>query len=94
MSNQAANDWVVGEIVRLLNEFFDVEPDDVTPESNFFEDLDMDSLDVVEIIVEIENLYGVAVEPELLDGVVTVEQVGDVLGRLAHEKGLVPEGKT
>jgi acyl carrier protein len=49
-----------------------VERDQVTPEAKFAEDLDADSLDLVEFVMALEEEFDISVEEEELDGVETV----------------------
>ncbi len=53
-------------------EVLSVEVDQVTLESRFAEDLDADSLDLVELVMALEEEFNVSVEEEELEGVLTV----------------------
>ena len=61
--------------VRVLS----VEPDKVTPEASFAEDLDADSLDLVELVMALEEEFDVTVEEEELEGVSTVNQAYELI---------------
>ncbi len=55
----------------------------VVPEANFGEDLDADSLDLVELVMALEEEFGVTVPEEELEGITTVNQAYDlVIGKL------------
>lgn len=62
-------------VARVLN--LDVE--DVTPEKAFGEDLDADSLDIAEIVIAIEDEFGITVPDDALENVVTVQDACDLL---------------
>ena len=62
-------------VARVLN--LDVE--DVTPEKAFGEDLDADSLDIAEIVIAIEDEFGITVPDDALEKVVTVQDACDLL---------------
>ena len=62
-------------IVRVLS----VEEEQVTPEASFSDDLDADSLDLVELVMEIEEEFGVSVEEEELENITTVGAVAKML---------------
>jgi len=49
-----------------------VEPEKVTMEAKFGDDLDADSLDLVELVMALEEEFGVEVPEEELDGIQTV----------------------
>jgi len=51
-----------------------VDPAKVTPEANFADDLDADSLDLVELVMALEEEFDVTVDEDELDGIETVGQ--------------------
>ena len=53
-----------------------IDPSEVTPETSFVDDLDLDSLSMVEIAVQTEDKHGVKIPDEDLAGLRTV---GDVV---------------
>ncbi len=64
-------------------EVLSVSEDQVVPEAKFGDDLDADSLDLVELVMALEEEFGVEVPEEDLDGVETVGQAYDlVVGKL------------
>jgi len=56
--------------VELLN----VQPDQVTKEARFGDDLDADSLDLVELVMALEEEFDVTVDESELEGIETVGQ--------------------
>ena len=64
-------------------EVLSVEADQVTREARFAEDLDADSLDLVELVMALEEEFGVSVEEEELEGIETVGQAYElVMGKV------------
>ncbi len=55
-------------------EVLQVEPEKVTLEARFAEDLDADSLDLVELVMALEEQFGINVDESELEGVDTVNQ--------------------
>jgi acyl carrier protein len=51
-----------------------VDPDKVVPDARFGDDLDADSLDLVELVMALEEEFGVTIGEEELDGIETVAQ--------------------
>ena len=49
-----------------------VEADQVTMEASFADDLDADSLDLVELVMALEEEFGVSVEEEELENITTI----------------------
>jgi len=64
-------------------EVLSVEADKITPEASFGDDLDADSLDLVELVMALEEEFGIEVPEEELDGIETVGQAyGLVVAKL------------
>ncbi|MFQ5556137.1 MAG: acyl carrier protein [Acidimicrobiales bacterium] len=60
-------------------EVLSVEADQIVPEASFADDLDADSLDLVELVMALEEEFDVAVDEEELDGVTTVKGAYDLI---------------
>ncbi len=60
-------------------EVLSVEADQVVPEASFADDLDSDSLDLVELVMALEEEFDVAIDEEELDGIETVGQAFDLV---------------
>jgi acyl carrier protein len=60
-------------------EVLSVPEDKVVPEARFGDDLDADSLDLVELVMALEEEFGVEVPEEELEGVETVGQAYDLI---------------
>ncbi len=60
-------------------EVLSVEPDVVTEDARFKEDLDADSLDLVELVMGLEERFDIAVPEEDLENVTTVGQAVDLV---------------
>lgn len=61
---EMSKEEIVGTINGFLVEEFEVEESLISPESNLKETLDLDSLDYVDLVVEIESNFGFKVKPE------------------------------
>ena len=79
MSNQAVFDQVKAIIVDKLN----VDGGKVTPTARFREDLEADSLDLVELIMEFEEKFGGEISDEEAQKITTV---GDAVSYLSTHK--------
>jgi len=58
--------------------------DEVTPDSSFIEDLDADSLDLVELIMSMEDEYGLEISDEDAENITTVK---DAVAFIAKHTG-------
>ncbi len=62
-------------------EVLSVEADKITREARFAEDLDADSLDLVELVMALEEEFDVSIDEEELDGVETVGAAYDLVAK-------------
>ena len=66
-------------IIKNLMEQLDLERSDITMESRFVEDFEMDSLDMVEMLIELEKQTGLKIPNEEIKDIKTVGQLVDYL---------------
>ena len=64
------------KIREILNEELNIDPEDVNEDSDFRDDLGVDSLDLFELVMNLENEYGIEFPAEELESLRTV---GDVI---------------
>ncbi len=77
-------DEAVGAIRDVAVEILSVEADQVTESARFKEDLEADSLDLVELVMGLEERFDISVPEEDLEGVDTVAKAVDlVLAKVA-----------
>ena len=66
---------VLEKVKTILSEQFDVEEDSITGETSIIDDLGADSLDVVDLLMTIDDEFGVEVPDEDVEKVKTVEDL-------------------
>ena len=66
-------------VKKIVVDLLGVEPDKVTQEARFREDLEADSLDLVELIMEFEEQFGGTISDEDAQQIRTVGQVVDYI---------------
>jgi acyl carrier protein len=71
-------------LAEILEEVAGVNPDDVAEDKSFTEDLDVDSLSMVEVVVAAEEKFGVKI-PD--DEVPNLKTVGDAVSYVARAQG-------
>jgi len=60
-------------VIKIICEQLDVDPKDVTPESSFVDDLGADSLDQVELIMAMEEEFGISISDDEAQKITTVK---------------------
>ena len=73
----ASREEVFERVKEVLTEQLGVEDDQITEEASFQEDLDADSLDLYELVMELEDRYGVTGSEQQATQIKTV---GDAVG--------------
>lgn len=71
-------------LVTILVEDFEVESDDITLEANLYTDLDLDSIDTVDLVIKLQEMTGKSVNPETFKAVRTMQHVVDAVYDLVH----------
>ena len=70
------------KVQKALAEQFEVSPDTITLDTNLVDDLGADSLDVVELIMSIEDEFGVSISDEEAATLVTVQRIVDYVEKI------------
>src|SRR5258706_12890068 len=72
---------ILAGLSEIIDEIAGVPADEVTPEKTFIDDLDIDSLSMVEIAVAAQDKFGVEIPDDQLKDLKTVQDVIDYVGR-------------
>ncbi|MGH3795517.1 MAG: acyl carrier protein [Pseudonocardiaceae bacterium] len=72
---------ILGGLAEIVNEVAGVETNEITLEKSFVDDLDIDSLSMVEIAVQVEDRFGVKVPDEELANLKTVGDAVDYVAK-------------
>ena len=80
-------DEILARIRDIFQDNFGIEPSKVTPEAHLYEDLDLDSIDAVDLAIKLQEMTGRRIKPEEFKSVRTV---GDVI--VAVESLLAAQG--
>ncbi len=73
--------WLAG----MLHEMFELDEAKITLDAHLYEDLDIDSIDAVDLAVKLKQLTGKRLQPEVFKKVRTVGDVVDALAELLEQ---------
>ena len=81
----AGRDDIFQDVVRELHALFDIAEQDITPEARLYEDLDLDSIDAVDLIVRLQEITRKRIQPDQFKSVRTVNDVVDAVAELVGD---------
>ena len=70
------------KITSTLSDLFEVDPEAISESALLYEDLDIDSIDAVDLIVELKSFTGLVIDPEDFKSVKTIEDVINIVCKL------------
>ena len=70
---------------NIMSELFEVEADVIKPDARLYEDLDIDSIDAVDMIIKLKDLTGKKMQPADFKNVRTVQDVVDAVHALIND---------
>ena len=73
---------VTKKITSTLSTLFEVDPEAISESALLYEDLDIDSIDAVDLIVELKSFTGLVIDPEDFKLVKTIEDVINIVCKL------------
>lgn len=73
-------------LATILHETFDIDTALIKPESRLNEDLDIDSIDAVDLIVKLKPIVGKRLQPDAFKSVRTLQNVVDALYGLLNDE--------
>ena len=85
-------DQLYQRIVAILRDTFGIEAERISMEARLGEDLDIDSIDAVDLIVQLKPLIGSSLKPEAFKSVRTVADVVEVVHGMMHGTASEPAG--
>ena len=75
-------DDIFGQIKAALVELFEVDEEAIIPEARLYQDLELDSIDAIDLVVHLQKLTGKKIKPEEFKSVRSVNDVVDAVERL------------
>lgn len=77
---------ILEHVRDILVELFELPPEKITPEARLYDDLDIDSIDAVDLILKLKEVTGRKVQPQTFKHVRTVADVIAAIESLMAEQ--------
>ncbi|GLT18065.1 acyl carrier protein [Vibrio zhanjiangensis] len=78
-------DRVFEQVKAALVDLFDIEAEDIQPEAHLYADLDLDSIDAVDLVVHLQKVTGKKIKPAEFSTVRIVDDVVNAVTELLKE---------
>ena len=76
------SEQILQKLRDILEELFEVDPETVNMDTRIFEELDIDSIDAVDLIIKLKDFTGKKIQPEQFKNVRTIEDVVKLITEL------------
>lgn len=73
---------ILKELQAVMQRLFELSPESITLDAKLYEDLDLDSVDAVDLVVELQKMLNKRVNPDDFKSVRTVQDIVDVIIKL------------
>ena len=80
-------DDILNKMRDILSDEFELDRDAIAPDARLYEDLELDSIDAVDLLVKMKEFMPGRVNPELFKKAVTVQDVVDVIDKIKSDAG-------
>ena len=72
-------DMIIDKIKEVLAEQLGIDAKSIKDDANILEDLEADSLDIIEMLMSLEDEYGVTIPDDQINKVKTVQEVANLI---------------
>ena len=83
--NDLSKDEILEKVCDVLVETFELNRSDISPQSNLYTELDLDSIDAVDLVITLQEMTDKKVDPESFKQIRTVQDVADAVYKLLQE---------
>jgi acyl carrier protein len=78
-------DDIEKEVYTALHELFEIDREDLGPDKHLMDDLDLDSIDAVDLIVRLQEVANIKVKPEQFKSIRTVQDIVDTVYKIVSD---------
>ncbi|MEZ9594215.1 acyl carrier protein [Shewanella sp. 10N.261.52.F9] len=80
-----SREQILEMLTQILVDEFEIDADDITLEASLYEDLDLDSIDAVDLVIKLQQMTGKKIKPEEFKAVRTVDDVVSAIEGLVKD---------
>ena len=80
-----SREQILEMLTQILVDEFEIDPSDITLEASLYEELDLDSIDAVDLVIKLQQMTGKKIKPEEFKAVRTVNDVVSAIEGLVQE---------
>ncbi|OUS50308.1 acyl carrier protein [Shewanella sp. SACH] len=80
-----SREQILAMLTTILVDEFEIEAEAITPEANLYEELDLDSIDAVDLVIKLQQLTGKKIQPDEFKSVRTVNDVVNAIEGLVKD---------
>lgn len=74
-----SKDEILGRVRAAMSELFEIDPSDIGPDSHLIDDLDLDSIDAIDMAARLQEITGRRVPEDALKAIRTIADVVDLV---------------
>ena len=78
-NNLKTKEDIFNKVVEILAKTFNLDPAVIKPEANLYMELDIDSIDAIDLLVKLQQVTGKRMRPEAFKSVRTVQDIVDAV---------------
>ena len=79
MTKQFTREEILNKLTEILVDDFEIKKDLIVPDANLFEDLELDSIDAVDLAVKVQYFTEKKIPPENFKKIRTIDDVVDTI---------------
>lgn len=76
---------IMTAVVDALHDTFGIEKERLKPDAQLYQDLEIDSIDAIDLMVKLQKMIGKRMQPEAFKAVRTIDDVVNVIEKLVNE---------
>ena len=84
LASGISDEDILSRLRGVLHDTFEIEPARVNPDAHLFTDLELDSIDAVDLAIQVQEMTGMRIKPEDFKSVRTVGDVVATVQALLH----------